>query len=162
MANLNFWLSQSQLHHDYNPYISIDLDGFTDEQWYPYHESIVSKAHIFSLATHHPVEANGHALNHVKTNSYFDDYYNRIHISPSTLTLGNIASEQTQAVNIWNAYLVPKTLLNIENITEGIEVSGQPNNNISISTAPLVRSILNYSQELSVFIINSKVIDRCS
>lgn len=124
MANLNFWLIQSPLNHDYNPLISIDLDGFAGEQWYPYHQSIVSDTVVSTLTTHFPIKANGREIQCIKTQSYFDDYYNRIHISPSLLELGNIASEQTESVNVWNAYLVPKTLLSIENIPEGIAVAG--------------------------------------
>ncbi len=125
MANLNFWLTQSPLNHDRNPFISIDLDQFLAEQWHPYHESIVSDTPIFTLTTHYPVEANGREIQSFKTQSFFDDYYNRIHITPSLLELGNIASEQTQSVNVWNAYLVPKTLLSIGNIPDGIDVTGQ-------------------------------------
>lgn len=127
MANLNFWLTQSPLNPDHNPLITLDLEGFTGEQWYPYHESMVSDSPVFALTTHYPVEANGHAIQYIKTQSYFDDYYNRIHISPSTLELGNVASEQVSTVNLWNAYLVPKTLQSIDGTEEGLNVSGQPN-----------------------------------
>lgn len=127
MANLNFWLGQSHSNYDYNPLVSSDLDGFVDEQWYPYHESLVSNTIVTTLTTHFPVEANGLAIQCIKTQSYFDDYYNRVHISPSRLELGNIASEQTETVNVWNAYLVPKTLLSIDDIPDGMNVAGQPN-----------------------------------
>lgn len=128
MANLNFWLTQSPWNHDYNPLISPDLDGFIGEQWYPYHESIVSDTPIFTLTKHFPVEANARGIQCFKIQSYFDDYYNRIHISPSALALGNVASEQVSTVNLWNAYLAPKILLDIENIQEGLALNGQPAN----------------------------------
>ncbi len=127
MANLNFWLTQSPLNPDHNPLIAVDFEGFTGEQWYPYHESIVSALPIFTLTTHYPVEANGREIQYIKTNSYFDDFYNRIHISPASLELGNVASEQVSTINIWNAYLTPKILQNIEGVEEGLNVSGQPN-----------------------------------
>ncbi|MBP8005342.1 MAG: hypothetical protein KAZ18_00340 [Acinetobacter sp.] len=125
MANLNFWLSHSAHHHDAIPVISSDLDRFVGEQWHPFHESIVSDLLTSTLTKHFPVEANPRSIQCFTTKSYFDDYYNRIHIAPSTLALGNIASEQSQSVLVWNAYLGPKTLLGIENIPEGINVSGQ-------------------------------------
>lgn len=127
MADLNFWLSHSAHHHDEIPVISSDLDGFLNEQWHPFHESIVSDLLTSTLTRHFPVEANGRSIQCFTTKSFFDDYYNRIHIAPSTLALGNIASEQSQTVSVWNAYLSPKTLLAIENIPEGINVSGQNN-----------------------------------
>ena len=128
MANLNYWLAQSALNATVaNPYVAIDLDGFTGEQWYPYHESMVSVSPVFTLTTYYPVEANGREIQCIKTNSYFDDFYNRIHISPSFLELGNVASEQVSTINIWNAYLVSKPLQSIDGLQEGLSVSGQPN-----------------------------------
>lgn len=127
MAHLNFWLSQSPLNPDHNPLITIDFEGFTDEQWWSPHESLVSVLPVFTLATHYPVDANGREIQYIKTHSYFDDYYNRIHISPSMLELGNVASEQVSTVLLWNAYLVPKVLQSIDDLQEGINVSGQPN-----------------------------------
>ena len=126
MANLNFWLGRSAIHTDYNLYVSADLDGFLGEQWFPFYDLQSSTSLITTLTTHFPVTATHRPVQYIKTHSYFDDYYNRIHITPSLLELGNIASEQTQAVNVWNAYLVPKTLLSIENIPDGINVAGQP------------------------------------
>lgn len=126
MANLNFLIAQSPLNPQYNPFIAIDLDGFEDEKWFPISDSKVSNIPISTLTTHFPIKANGREIQCVKSYSYFDDYYNRIHINPSLLELGNIASEQSQIVYVWNAYLVPKTLIDIENIPEGIIVSGQP------------------------------------
>ena len=114
MATINYWLTQSLLNHDYNPSITNDLEGFSGEQWFPYHESMVSTAPVYTLTTHHPVEANGREIQYFKTNSYFDDYYNRIHIAPSALALGNVASEQVNAVTVWNAYFIPTTCMSID------------------------------------------------
>ena len=127
MANLNYWAAQSLLNPNHNPLITIDFEGFIDEQWYPYYESNVSVSPVFALSIHYPAEANGRAIQYIKSNSYFDDYYNRIHISSTTLELGNVASEQVSIVNLWNAYLVPKTLQSIDGLQEGLNVSGQPN-----------------------------------
>ncbi|ENU32454.1 hypothetical protein [Acinetobacter parvus] len=126
MANLSYWLTQSPTRHDYNYLISVDLDGLFNEQWYPYHVTITSEISPYTLTQHFPVSTTGREINCIRTQSYFDDYYNRIHISPGELALGNIASEQSQTVNVWNAYLIPKILHDIENIPEGIGVSGQP------------------------------------
>lgn len=126
MANLNFWLIQSPFTPDHNPNITYDFEDFTNEQWYPYHESMASISPIFTLVPHYPVEANGRAIQYIKANSYFDDYYNRIHIAPTALELGNVASEQVSTVNVWNAYLVTKTLQSIDGLQEGLNVSGQP------------------------------------
>lgn len=127
MAILNFWIPQNSLNPDHNQFTTVELEKFTGEQWYPYNESIVSNSPVFALSTHYPVEANGREIQYIKTTSYFDDFYNRIHISPATLKLGNVASEQVSTVVLWNAYLTSKILQSIEGIEEGLNVAGQPN-----------------------------------
>lgn len=126
--NIDYYVAFGALHATVaNPFVSIDLDGAMDEKWYPYHESVLANVPVFTLDKHFPIEAHGRSIECFKTKSFFDDYYNRIHIAPSTLALGNIASEQSQTVLVWNAHLTPKTLLGIENIPEGINLSGQSN-----------------------------------
>lgn len=58
--------------------------------------------------------------------TYVDDYYNRIHIAPQQLDLGNVVSTQTTPVFVWNAHLVPQSLEFITGLDEGILVNGQP------------------------------------
>ena len=106
--NLNYWKSPSPIHTDYNLLITKELDVFINEQWFPPFNGQSNSSLISELTKHFPVEANGREIQCFKTQSYFDDFYNRIHIAPSILELGNIASEQTQSVNVWNAYLVSK------------------------------------------------------
>ncbi len=133
MADKSFWIPLSPLNPDQNPFLSKELENFMGEQWWPSHLSIVGESATFVLTQHYPVEANGREIQYIKTNSYFDDYYNRIHISPSTLELGNVASEQVDTVNLWNAYLSSKILQSIDGIEEGINVSGQPDTPFAIS-----------------------------
>lgn len=121
-----FLIALSSFAPDYSGEITNDMESFSGEQWWPPYELLTSTLLISLVTSKLPVDANGRAIQFVNSNSYFDDYYNRIHISPGELILGNIASEQSQTVNIWNAYLIPKILHDIENIQEGIGVSGQP------------------------------------
>jgi len=59
--------------------------------------------------------------------SFFDDYYNRIHVYPNPLDFGYIASDSERSFQVWNAYLIPQYL---ESLTvtgaEGITISGGP------------------------------------
>lgn len=45
--------------------------------------------------------------------SYFDDYYNRIHVAPAVLDIGNLLSVQTREARVWNAYFTPQALASI-------------------------------------------------
>ena len=58
--------------------------------------------------------------------AYSDDFYHRIHINPLRLDLGNVVSSQTQPVYVWNAFLEPRTLVDIRGLEEGLVVSGHP------------------------------------
>lgn len=42
--------------------------------------------------------------------SFFDDWYFRIHIVPNGLDFGNVVTDQSREVLIWNAYLSPRPL----------------------------------------------------
>lgn len=55
------------------------------------------------------------------------DFYNRLHLSITTLALGNVVGDQQRVVSVWNAntYGVTLNSLLIEN-GEGIDVVGQP------------------------------------
>lgn len=78
------------------------------------------------IVPQYPVDANGVAISAQMARSFFDDYYNRIHISPQRLDLGNIVTSQSSSVLLWNAFLEPRTLLEIDGTDEGLLVSGQP------------------------------------
>lgn len=73
-----------------------------------------------------PVEANGVAINVQQVGAFVDDYYHRIHITPKRLDLGNVVSSQTSSVELWNAFLEPRTLVDIGGTDEGVLVSSQP------------------------------------
>ncbi|RRV29485.1 hypothetical protein EGJ23_00645 [Pseudomonas sp. o96-267] len=79
-----------------------------------------------ALLTHWPVEANPSAVPGSLRGAHLNDYYYRIHITPSRLDLGNVVSAQTSPVSLWNAFLEPRTLVDIDGLDEGIQVSGQP------------------------------------
>ncbi|WP_436365254.1 hypothetical protein [Comamonas kerstersii] len=55
--------------------------------------------------------------------SYSADYYNRIYITPTALALGNVVSTQVSTVRVWNAYLSPKTVIGLDGVDEGIEIT---------------------------------------
>ena len=60
--------------------------------------------------------------------SYYDDYYNRIHLIPDRIDLGNLLADQTRYVEVWNSYTNVDTL-------SGITSSGTTGLSL---TAPIV------------------------
>ena len=126
MAILNYWHLQAPVFPDKNIHLSLELEKYVGEQWWQPHESLISKTVASSVISNVPVgQNNKQRIKFVSTQNYFSDYYNRIHIAPSALALGNVASEQVNAVTVWNAYLIPKTFMSIDGLQEGISLSGQ-------------------------------------
>ena len=66
-------------------------------------------------------------------NHYLFDFYNRIWIFPSFIDFGTISATESQSFNIWNAYLVPKTLTGV---TEPLDTS------VTTSAVPFTFSAL--------------------
>lgn len=56
--------------------------------------------------------------------TFLDDYYNRIHVRPGVIDLGNLLSSQTRQVEVWNAYFVGKLLSSITDVgLDGIDLA---------------------------------------
>lgn len=68
-----------------------------------------------------PTRPNPKHLSGCRMQSFFYDFYDRIHINPAYLDLGNLLSAQSRKVRVWNAFVDPKLLSNIgEEGTEGL------------------------------------------
>lgn len=110
-----------------NPHLTLGLHDFAYLDWPP-RESIVTHENVrtsHAYTDHWPVASdNAHALIGLVPTSYFDDYYNRVHINPSRLDLGFVLSTQVFTVDVWNANLTAVTLTNITVSQEGIEITG--------------------------------------
>lgn len=107
-----------------NPHLTADLDTFTSEIWPP-HVSDVGVHQVVSLLSHHPVSQSPRIITTHQAISFFEDFYNRIHITPQQMALGNILSTQTSPVTLWNAYLVPRNLLEITGLEDGMTIDGE-------------------------------------
>lgn len=129
MAVITGWLTEQTLGGlTDNPNLS---DEFWDyeyvAQFNPSPYANVSPSSLIGVPVNNlPVEANGKPIAGFVASSFFDQWYNTIHVSPQSLDLGNIVSVQTQNVYVWNAYFEPRTLGSIEGLEEGLELDGQP------------------------------------
>lgn len=123
MATLAAQIVSSAASGIVNPKISTDLLLFGVDYWPP--ESCLSgKTLQGALTTHFPVKANGKSISGLIAHSFVQDWYNRIHVRPTTLSLGNVASTQVTTVEVWNAYFIPETLSAINGLQDGLTISG--------------------------------------
>lgn len=62
-----------------------------------------------------PVNENANALQGHHARGYaFLHWYNRLHVTPLVLALGNLISSQQRSLSVFNGYLVPRTLIDVE------------------------------------------------
>ncbi|AKH36900.1 MULTISPECIES: hypothetical protein [Nitrosomonas] len=102
--------------------------------------------------------------------SFKDDYYNRIHIQPASIDLGNVISQKIIQVEVWNAYFAANLLSSIDtNAGTGISFTGpQPEPTsfnalepriytlaVEVAGPPLINTIytLNFAAESPTLVV---------
>lgn len=123
-------------------YITSDIDAYTPA-WInslaPW--AATPSPGIATLTANYPVSTTPFTRSGYVARSYFDDYYNRIHVVPRVLDIGNLLSVQTRQAAVWNAYLTSQALASIdEDGTVGLTESGIT---APSTFAPLQESVFN-------------------
>ena len=59
---------------------------------------------------------NGNGPAGEEVGRYSDDFYHRIHLTPSQLRLGNLTSSQTRFIEVWNAFFYSVTLEDVQSL----------------------------------------------
>ena len=91
-----------------NTAITTDLNDYDVASMWPFGASEMTGT-IGSVLGIGSVVQPAIALNGGVQPSYFQDYYNRIHIIPKTISFGNINERKSTIVNIFNAYFGTST-----------------------------------------------------
>lgn len=106
-----------------NPLLARELYGLSNV-WLPYPQAKISQAIIG-----HVNRTMAQAFKRTITGSlplrYSDIFYNRIHITPNTINLGNIASTQEVSFYVWNAHFIKKRLTAITGMSDGLILEGK-------------------------------------
>lgn len=58
--------------------------------------------------------------------SFSQDYYYRIYLQPSRIEFGNLVIPTTRTVEVWNAFLDPVTIFQLDGDTEGLSLGFFP------------------------------------
>jgi hypothetical protein len=105
----------------YDPHVSVNMtlarayasgDGLDAHETYGGDVASVS-------ATPYPGQVAPQTLDGVFSSSFLQDWYYRIHVVPGTLALGNVVSDQSREIVVWNAYLTTADFETIE--TDGFD-----------------------------------------
>lgn len=84
----------------------------------------ISLSRIGTLTDTQPVDEVGLALSGGFSPCFVADWYNRIHVDPTVYELGNVISAASLPVTFWNAYFEARTITDITDPSEGIEIVG--------------------------------------
>jgi hypothetical protein len=104
--------------------LALGLRAFAFDAW-PAYDSIVSEPPLVgSVTANFPVSQDAaRTITGSVATSFFDDFYNRIHIRPQTISLGYIISAQTRNFDVWNSYLTSANLTSIDNVPDGATIT---------------------------------------
>ncbi|NOR65423.1 MAG: hypothetical protein GQ468_05335 [Candidatus Scalindua sp.] len=101
-------------------FITKHLNEYEADYWPPFLVEVYIPGADTTLNRNDPVDT-------VKVNitsvfghgpTYLEDFYNRIHVTPNPINVGNLLAEDTRIVNIWNAYITQKQNLSVINETD--------------------------------------------
>lgn len=87
--------------------ISTNLSSFALDNWPP-HYNYQGFLASTPITRNYPVQANGRSISGTLQQSFSNDFYYRVHITPSPLDVGNVSTQQVRNVEVWNAYLTPQ------------------------------------------------------
>lgn len=97
-----------------NPRITPDLE-FDPAAFFDYETETVLAAEgdggAFAVET--DIDVVGTFATGVLADAFTSDWYGRVHIRPATMALGNLLSEQTREVEVWNAFFSTQTLTDV-------------------------------------------------
>lgn len=80
---------------------------------------------IGSLTRNQPIAIRSLSGTATRLRSFFDDWYNRVHVTPTLIDFGFVASQVNRPVSVWNAYLGPTTLSTVTIVNNsGLSLSG--------------------------------------
>lgn len=103
------------------------LASFAVDHWPPYANLIGGSAG--SVLPQLPVSQDNIAVRGgVMGNEFSRDYYDRIHIVPARVDVGNVIGQTARSIEVWNAHRAPSTLGAIapSGTTGGMTLSGPP------------------------------------
>lgn len=118
-----------------NPHLTADLGDYLTDYW-PTHAKVARIAACGTLARVDPA-AHPRSLVGLRARGYGDDYYQRVHVRPAHLALGNLSSNQVRSIEVWNAWRAASQTLDAVTIDDAAGISLTAPASLPITFAPL-------------------------
>lgn len=129
-----------------NPNISDDLGGFSGNIWRA--AGSAESIGLFGARTRVNGDQVPASRSGFKATSFADDFYHRIHLSPSSISAGNIINDKNAPLRVWNAYLEPRTV-------NAVTVTGDAGVSIATPGTPFALQPLQESTYTVTILANS-------
>lgn len=100
---------QSAIGRVVNPRISTDVREYGVDYW-PRHVTQMGLSPSGALVTAWPVSTTPRALTVVRANSFLNDFYYRIHVTPNPIDLGNVLGDKSIPLLVWNSFFEHETM----------------------------------------------------
>ena len=113
MPARNGQVAQGFTYMEQNPLLSSDLGGYGGTSFIPDLPFDAGESKQGNYSSYRVPEATPWAINVQRAPSFFEDFYNRIHVTPSVIPLGDILANQSRNAEVWNSHLSPKLLSSI-------------------------------------------------
>lgn len=124
MAAISGQIGRSPTGQEASPYLSDDLNSYAWQSYQPTPWIAGAEVKAGGYSTFRTIHGGLWAISGQESKAFFWDFYNRIHVQPGTIALGNLTSSQTRNVTVWNAYFVSKLLSSIASSgTEGLTLT---------------------------------------
>lgn len=116
MTALSGYVLSAATSTDGDPLLSTDIDSFPYFLYFPHSTDGFPAVRGFTTLNLPDPKQRQAKIGHYNA-SHFDDYWLRIHHVPTSIDVGNLLSQQTRKLSIWNSFLVDVEV-------QGIDVSG--------------------------------------
>lgn len=124
MAAISGQIGRSPTGQEASPYLSDDLNSYAWQSYQPTPWVAGAEVKAGRYSTFRTIHGGLWAISGQESRAFFWDFYNRIHLQPSAITLGNLTSSQLRDVTVWNAYTSPKLLSSVDaSGTDGITLT---------------------------------------
>jgi hypothetical protein len=108
MTVLTGFFAKEALYHILNPHLTTDL---ADYEWVTLPGETLGPLVTFGTVQNNlPVSTTPNIKSGALAGGFFYDYYNRVHIVPKTIDLGNLVNVTQKPFVLWNAHIDAKTL----------------------------------------------------
>jgi hypothetical protein len=150
MTVLTGYLTAAPMGGVVTPALTTAMNQYDGLLWPPETDGALDLALVSTLVADWSVDVHPRVISGGIAASYFDDYYNRIHILPNPIEVGDVLADKSVGVAVWNSYLVAKDIT-AATVPAGLgmTITAPAGDTIPFTLTPLREAIFTLSASLT-------------